>query len=118
VIAAIAAAAMFNLNGVDIRNGYLDSVDGGSRDELFAVFPTVAPRRVVRLDDDPQGRSEYRFWFVIRAGRPVLALEPVSALCWRLDGTSHDLMRLYTQGGRQLWPVVATVATDAIEPGL
>ncbi len=117
VIAAITVAAMFNLDAVDVRNGYLDSdYGGGPREELFTPFRALRSRRETCLPDDPGQHPEYRFWFVIRAGHPVLALEPASGTCWGTDGTSHDLYRLYVESGRRLWPVVTTVALDVIEP--
>jgi hypothetical protein len=59
------------------RNGNLGSSggEGGRRDEYFRVFP-AADEACVPEGNDLPGIPACRFWFLVRNGVPILAIEP------------------------------------------
>ncbi len=105
--ASCMAPVALGLRRWEWRNGFDDNSgwESGVREDLFAAFPALAERRAVRLDGDPLS-SEYRFWFLLREGEPLLALESVG-LVWGSDRTAAvDLRDAYRRAGRRLAPLV------------
>jgi hypothetical protein len=73
------------------RNGYLDSLQSSVRREK--LFDTVhgASAACVAQPDDLFNVPEYRFWFLVHGGTPLLAVEPARGLCFAGD-VSFSLM--------------------------
>lgn len=108
-IAAFLTHGAFGRTRWECRNGYADSAgDGGSGTMTgwFEAFPGCRPHLDRHVDDDLDGISAYRFWFVLRNGDPQLGLETTGRI-WDRRGSSHHLPGLYR--GR-IWPVVCQTA--------
>jgi hypothetical protein len=87
--------------GLTVEPGVYDGYDV-SPSPHHAEFPAIDSRTIEVRPEDPFGLSGYRFWFVLRGRRPVLALEQTSATAWvageRAGGI--DLMAAYRKHGR------------------
>jgi hypothetical protein len=111
VIAAFMTHQSLGRQRWECRNGYLDSsgVSSGQRDELFDNFPAARERLLVCEPDDPFAIPAYRFWFLLKDGKPRLAFEPSQGLAWNTSGGATDLLARY-EHGRKIWPVVWSAA--------
>lgn len=108
----LAAAAAVDVLGVRRRrivSGYFDSSGEPcrARNELFADFPAADRRRADDSGERPLGIAEYRFWFVLDAGRPVACFD-IAGFAWDAAGTQVDLMQAYQQCGRRVGVLLAT----------
>ena len=108
----LAAAAAVDVLGVGRRrivSGYFDSSSEPcrARNELFADFPAADRRRAADEGERPIGVAEYRFWFVLDAGRPVAGFD-IAGLGWDAQGREVDLLQAYQQSGRRVGVLLAT----------
>jgi hypothetical protein len=112
VIAAFLTHTAFGRIQWECRNGYEDTSgwECSVREHYFAPFAGARARLEVKLGRDVLGVPACRFWFLLRNGEPVLALEGTSGLAWTLDGRVLDLLDLYRAAGHRVWPVVNTAA--------
>ncbi|WP_306215342.1 TY-Chap2 family putative peptide chaperone [Actinoplanes sp. RD1] len=108
VIAQIMAITVNAKETWDVRNVLLDAsgMGGGVKEEYLTPFPVAAERaRQVRADD-LLGIPYYRYWCVLRAGKPVAILDT--------DGFVYAgqqviaLPEVYAAHSRRLMPTVAT----------
>lgn len=84
---------------------------GHARNELFADFPAADRWRAADEGERPLGVAEYRFWFVLDAGRPVACFD-IAQLGWDAEGREVDLMQAYQQSGRRVGVLLATAFPD------
>jgi hypothetical protein len=114
VVAACLAPAALGRIPWEWANGVHDSsgMEGTFvREDLFAAFAGTRARRLESRPDDPMGEAAYRFWFLLRAGEPVLAIE-TNAHAWTAPGGEEvDFMALYHRHGRRLSGVVGELLT-------
>lgn len=110
-VAELLAGRTFSRNRWECRNGFLDSsgMAGGPREEFFRAFPAMASRRQTRLETDLLGIAEYRFWFVLRDGSPVVALESATGAAWNRSGQEFRLFERF-RTERRIGPLVPLVA--------
>ena len=109
-IAAFLSHAVFGREEWECRNGFFDSSgysDCSVRSE-FEQFPGAQERLQVRLDDDLLGEAAYRFWFLLKNGKPKVCFE-TSGWAWTKNGKCFDLASLYAND-RRIWPLVIKVA--------
>ena len=99
-IATALALTLFSGVQWECRNGMEDTsgCGGGPRDHYFALFPEAESRRAVRVPGDLNGVPEYRFWFLLRDGRPVACVE-TTGTAWTVDDRRADLEALDLLGG-------------------
>jgi hypothetical protein len=111
VIAAFLAHATFGRVSWQCRNGYLDSsgMSGGRRDELFERFPQACQRLAVREPGDVLDIPAYRFWFLLKEDKPLLAIEAKLGMAWDVSGRETDLFAEYRTHHR-IWPAVWAAA--------
>jgi hypothetical protein len=57
------------------------------------------------------GVAEYRFWFVLDAGRPAACFD-IAGVGWDAAGAEVDLLTAYQQCGRRLGVMLATSFPD------
>ena len=77
----------------------------------FEVFPGAKERLRVAMSDDVLNEPGYRFWFLRKDDVPMICLE-TNGFVWVGSGGSYDLMILYEQNGRQIWPTIGKIAMD------
>jgi hypothetical protein len=115
-VAAFLTHATFGRVRWECRNGYHDSAGmegSGVNGGLFIPFP-AAEEALGRHDDgDVLGQAAYRFWFLLREGKPKLCLEAPTGLAYDLAGAVHDLLALH-RSRRHTWQVVSRVAGDLL----
>jgi len=117
VIAAILVTTVFGRVSHECRNGMDDNSGMGGttrRDELFAPFPEARSRAADDKPGDWCGEPAYRFWFIQRAGEPILALEPRSGLVWNRAELRHDLAVLWPASGKRVGLLASWVAGDLL----
>lgn len=111
-IASFLKHSVFGRHRWRCRNGFLDTSGmGGGVINDFQLYPGAMQRLRVTLSDDVLNQPAYRFWFLRKDDIPVACLETVTGLVW-IGSTDepYDLMKLYQQKGRQIWPVVGAIA--------
>jgi hypothetical protein len=113
LLAAAAAADVLGVRRRRIVNGYFDSSGEPcrARNELFADFPAADRRRSDPSAERPLGVAEYRFWFVLDAGRPAACFD-IAGVGWDAAGAEVDLLTAYQQCGRRLGVMLATSFPD------
>ncbi len=99
VLATIAATAIKTIHPVDIQPGLLDtSSHGGGPNPHLGAFSGIPPELLQPRKDDLLGEPGYRFWILLRTGKPVLAFEQRQGLAWtRREPTTIPLRTLYEQ---------------------
>ncbi|MCC6627938.1 MAG: hypothetical protein IT340_11115 [Chloroflexi bacterium] len=113
LIAALLTHAALGRVAWQCRSGYQDGPYGsGIAEHWFGVIPAAAERLYERRQDDLFGEPARRFWFLLRAGEPVICLE-TTGLAWDRHGQAHQLMARYARD-RRIWPLVVAVAGDLL----
>jgi len=109
-IAAFLSHAVFGREKWECRNGFYDSsgYSGCSVRSEFEQFPGAQERLQVKLDNDFLGQPAYRFWFLIKNGKPLVCFETLGC-AWTEKGECFDLASLYKKD-RRMWPLVIGVA--------
>lgn len=108
-LAAIAATAVKSIRPIEIVPGMIDAsgYGGGPNVEAFAAFPAIPNLALTHREDDFVGHPEYRFWFVLRDDKYILAFEQSAGLAWtRHHQNGFSLSDLYVESRRHL-PVTA-----------
>lgn len=103
ILATIAALAFKTVDTVDVEEGFIDSAGGGGPNPAMSAFPAIAPELLRPKPTDHFGEPGYRFWIVVRSGKPWLAFEDEQGLAWgahRPDVVST--MAVYGQVGRDV----------------
>jgi hypothetical protein len=113
LLAATAAADVLGVRRRRIVSGFFDSSGEPcrARNELFADFPAADRRRTDPALERPLGIAEYRFWFVLDAGRPVACFD-IAGVGWDGEGAEVDLLEAYQDCGRRLGVLLATCFPD------
>jgi hypothetical protein len=114
VMAGVIGSLCFEKETWEWRNGQEDTSGYGCqelRDGWFELFPGAKETARHSWPDDPYNQAKYRFWFLLKDGRPVLCLDK-AAHCWSDSGQS-DLFSIYSQKHRSL-PAVAGYALSQI----
>jgi hypothetical protein len=102
VLAAIAVSGFKSVHPVTIEQGYIDSSGGSGPNRRLDAFPIDSDRLVGRGDDLFQ-EARYRFWMVVRDGRPLIAIDQADASAWtRRRADPLDLMAMYKQSERRV----------------
>ncbi len=105
----------YDVHAWECRNGYRDSSEYCGVADFFSQFPQAQERLKIALADDILRQPAYRFWFLLKAGSPIMCLETVGTV-WMKDGTVINLVDLHPK--RQgMWEVVLEFAWDYL-PGL
>lgn len=110
VIAQVTAMQAKSVHPVQVEEGYIDTSGdgGGTNTEMFSRFPEIPDELATSRPDDPFGEAGYRFWFLLRDGKPFAALEQSEGLVWaRSDELS--LPALYADCGRDIVRTAARV---------
>lgn len=105
ILAAVAATGVKSIAPLEIAPGYIDTsgYGGGPNDAAFAAFDSIPSEMRRPKADDLHDVGEYRFWFVLRAGEAVLALEQSLGLAWtRHHDATWNLTELYVESRRHL----------------
>jgi hypothetical protein len=116
VISAFLGHGAFGRVHWECRNGYCDSSGGGGggrRDEFFEHFPAARARLEVSEPDDVLGVSAYRFWFLLKEGKPRLAIEASRGIAWDANGRATDLFAAYA-AHRKVWPALWAAASQLL----
>ena len=110
-IASLLEHAAFQREHWEALNGYCDSSDGSQvRQGYFDAFPLCSQRLRQSEPGDLLGKPAYRFWFLVRNGKPRLALEETGRV-WDLDGEELNLVARRKRAG-ELWPIVAGLSAE------
>ena len=104
ILAAIASTGVKSVHPIDIQSGYIDTdAYGGGPNPVLDTFPNIPNELRRPQPGDFLEEPGYRFWIVVRAGEPVLALEQRDGLAWtRHHDVSLSLMSLYEESRRHL----------------
>ena len=108
VLAALAAAVDGPDQRIVIEAGYIDTSGyGGGPNEVLAAF--AIPDDLLRAcDDDLYAQAGYRFWIVVRDGRPIIAIEQTTGVAWTHGRQDQiDLMNLYRGSHRNIRAVAS-----------
>lgn len=110
VLAAIAASAVKSVNPIRIESGYIDSSGDSGPNRQLEEFRSIPAELRQPVDGDVFGEPGYRFWIVLRAGRPLLAFERCAGLVFTArGGPAVDVMKLYEDSRRNLHFTMANV---------
>jgi hypothetical protein len=105
VLATMAATGVKSIEPIEIASGMIDTSGegGGTNCEAFDAFTAIPGELLEPLPGDLFGQPEYRFWFVVRGGDPILAFEQDRALAWtRHHHVTFSVMDLYRESRRHL----------------
>jgi hypothetical protein len=107
VIAALLGSAAFERGQWEARSGSFDSsgYDTSAREELFEPFPLCQGRLTQSEPSDILGEPAFRFWFLLRDHKPLLAFEDTGRV-WDRDGEEINLLSRFRREQR-LWPLTA-----------
>lgn len=111
----IAHFLKYSVLGIDkweCRNGFFDTSGyGGGLVADFQFFPEAQERLQISLPNDISNEPAYRFWFLRKDDIPVICLE-TNGLCWTKSRKSYELMKLYQQNSRHIWPLIGEIAIN------
>ncbi len=121
VIAFRAASALLEAVGLSseqwqIRMGYVDSsgvVCDPIPHDLYRPFPHMTERLRKEEPADFLGQPGYRFWFVMKDEKPMLAFER-NGVFENRAGVTVDAPAAYRSNGRELWPILTEIAADLL----
>jgi hypothetical protein len=110
-IADFLAHAAFGIHAWECRNGYCDTSGyGGGVVSDFEEFPKAKEGLEIIQADDLLKQPAYRFWFLRKDNAPKICLKTDGFLWMQDDQNTYNLMELYKQKDRRIWPVIVAVA--------